>query len=93
MQFRYILELDLFLQASCKKKLHPLLKKVLKKVCVSVSVRVFYQMQQKEAEIVSVFVWSKLKAFICHNLKALWCKKRNKALNQIILNLTMFYLM
>ena len=57
-------------------------KRVLKKVCVSGCVRVFYYMQQKQAEIVSVLVWSELKAFICHNLKALWCEKRNKALNQ-----------
>ena len=32
-------KLDLFLQASCKKKLHLLLKKVLKKVSVSMCVR------------------------------------------------------
>ena len=37
-------------------------------------------MQQKEAEIVSVFVWSKLKAFICHNLKALCIRKEIKSL-------------
>ena len=73
-------ELDLFLQASCKKKLPLPLKKVLKKVWVSVCEHVFYQMQQKEAEIVSVFVWSKLKAFICHNLKALCIRKEIKPL-------------
>ena len=37
-------------------------------------------MQQMEAEIVSVFLWSKLKAFICHNLKALCIRKEIKPL-------------
>ena len=73
-------KLDLFLQASCKKKLPLPLKKVLKKVWVSVCEHVFYQMQQKEAEIVSVFVWSKLKAFVCHNLKALCIRQEIKPL-------------
>ena len=42
--------------------------------------RVFYQMQQKEAEIVSVFVWSKLKALFAIILKLFDVRKEIKPL-------------